>query len=210
MSDAAPTVARRFNLSLVQGVLAILLIISLVIGLASLYARLSANAGGGELHATAVRMANLMADEIREQADPRSNYETRMGITCQSKLAQQDAVARAVSCWQELVTQQLPNGSSHIRLDDSTEPPNYVIVVSWSEPGNGTASYVTRVARHNTKTVADASANASASSTASASASTSASTKANASSAASPSTNSASTTSASAPRTGSKPATPAR
>jgi Tfp pilus assembly protein PilV len=137
-------IAHQRGTSLIEGVLAVLLTASLVIGIATIYAGSEKTARGGRLHREAVELAEQMAKRIRSASDPRANFETRIGITCSGT---KDAIERTVACWQEQVATQLTNGSSGISLDTSTTPPEYIIVVNWAEPRTGTASYVMRVAR---------------------------------------------------------------
>jgi Tfp pilus assembly protein PilV len=146
MSSSANTllqVGRQRGMSLIQGVLAVLLVASLVIGIATIYAGSENTARGGRLHRDAVELADRMAEQIR-RGDPHADFETRIGVTCSKT---KDAIEQAVACWQEQVATQLTNGSSGIALDTSTTPAEYVITVNWSEPRTGTASYVMRVAK---------------------------------------------------------------
>ena len=137
------------GLTLVEGVLALLLLASLIIGIATLYAVSGKEKRGGQLHNQAVKLAKQMAAEIRSNQDARSDFETSIGATCSEKYPAKNSIAHDVACWQEQVGSQLTNGSSRISLDTSTVPAEYVIVVNWSEPRTGTASYVMRVAKPN-------------------------------------------------------------
>jgi hypothetical protein len=104
------------------------------------------------LHARAVELAQQMAASIGENGDGKANFETTLGATCNLSSQARGATEKntnhavnAVACWQDMVEQDLTNGSANISLDRSTVPAQYIIVVSWSEPRNGTASYVLRV-----------------------------------------------------------------
>lgn len=141
--------SRQHGLTLVEGVLAVLLLASLTIGIATLYAVSTKEERGGQLHKKAVTLAQQVAAEIGSNQDAHSDFETRIGATCSEKYADKNVIAHDVACWQEQVATQLTNGSSRISLDTSKVPPEYVIVVSWSEPRTGTASYVLRVTKPN-------------------------------------------------------------
>ena len=130
--------------TLLEVVLALLLISSVTIGIAALYQHSDQVAHGSHLHEEAENLARRIAGEIRQHGDVRGNYETRIGQTCKSSDKQAASVHR-VACWQEEVAARLTNGSSHIMLDTHFDPATYVIEVSWSEPGTGTASYVLQV-----------------------------------------------------------------
>jgi Tfp pilus assembly protein PilV len=131
------------GLTLIEGIFAVLILASCVIGITTLYTQRQNIARGGRLHESAVALAQEMANTIRNDTS-KHNYETTLGARCDHKtgLAQ---VTNLVACWQDQVEQELTNGSARISLDRSSLPAQYVIIVSWSEPRTGTASYVLRV-----------------------------------------------------------------
>ncbi len=142
--------SRQQAFTLLEAILAVLIVTSVGIGIAALYVRSDKLAHGDKLHQRAVELTNTMAEQIRAHGDIRGNYETHIGQTCTSTTQARDKnsqtfVAHQVACWQEQVATQLANGSSRITLDARIMPPAYVIEVSWSEPRTGTASYVVRV-----------------------------------------------------------------
>ncbi len=137
--------APQRGLTMVETIVAILLIASCVIGIAAIYAERQNIARGGRLHERAVELAQEIAAHIRQDVSGNNNYETTLGATCNSALSKSDNPTNTVACWQDAVEQDLTNGSARISLDHNTVPAQYVIVVSWSEPRSGTASYVLRV-----------------------------------------------------------------
>jgi hypothetical protein len=130
---------------MVEIIVALLLITSCVIGIAAIYAQRQNIARGGRLHERAVELAQQIAGHIRQDGNTGNNFETKLGATCNSELSKSDNATNLVACWQDSVEQDLTNGSARISLDRNTVPAQYVIVVSWSEPRTGTASYVLRV-----------------------------------------------------------------
>jgi len=140
---------RQHAFTLLEAVLAVLIVISVGIGIAALYVRSDKANHGAQLHQQAVELVDSMAREIRLRGDTKGNFETRIGITCAATAKDRDnersTIGHDVACWQEQVATQLANGSSRIELDTSVMPSVYVIEVSWSEPRTGTASYVVRV-----------------------------------------------------------------
>ena len=149
--------ARHQGVTLVEVVVALLLVASCTIGIATIYAQRQNIARGGRLHEHAIELAQQLAATIRDNSDGKRNFETRLGNTCKTppkestdKLNAQlqangSSAANTVACWQDRVEQELTNGSATISLDRNTVPAQYIIVVSWSEPRSGTASYVLRV-----------------------------------------------------------------
>ena len=136
-----------------ETIVALLLIASITIGIAAIYAQRQNIARGGRLHARAVELAQQMATSIGENGDGKTNFETTLGATCNLSTSQAsgttgkktNSAVNAVACWQDTVEQELTNGTANISLDRSIVPAQYIIVVSWSEPRSGTASYVLRV-----------------------------------------------------------------
>jgi type IV pilus assembly protein PilV len=134
--------------TLVDALVALLVLTMGFIGIASLYAERIRPGSGGPLHATAVELAQTIAAAIRANRDPGAIYENAMGVVCKPAGLAKKPEARAaneVACWQDDVEKALPNGSGFISLDTTVVPSAYTVTVSWSEPGARTASYVERV-----------------------------------------------------------------
>ena len=137
--------SKQSGLTLIEGIFAVLILASCVIGVATLYTQRQNVVRGGRLHERAVQLAQEIAAQIRSEGNPKRNYETILGAQCEAKDSKATSATSVVACWQDKVEQDLTNGSARISLDRSTLPAQYVIIVSWSEPRTGTASYVLRV-----------------------------------------------------------------
>lgn len=138
-------ILKSSGITLRKNILIALFMTSCVIGIASLYAQRQNIVRGGRLHERAVQLAQEIAAKIRIDANIKHNYETILGANCDPKSSKTGNATAIVACWQDKVEQQLTNGSARIWLDHTTLPAQYVIIVSWSEPKTGTASYVLRV-----------------------------------------------------------------
>jgi Tfp pilus assembly protein PilV len=153
MPTTQHTGKHQTGVTLLDTIVALLLLASCTIGIAAIYAERQNIARGGRLHEQAVKLAQQMATTIRENSDGSTSFETALGATCDAKSNQTSKSsskkskpnANAVACWQDNVEQDLTNGTATISLDRSSVPAQYVIIVSWSEPRSGTASYVMRV-----------------------------------------------------------------
>jgi Tfp pilus assembly protein PilV len=153
MPTTLHTRRHQTGLTLVETIVALLLIASCTIGIAAIYAQRQNIARGGRLHEHAVALAQQMATSIRDNNEGATNFETTLGATCNNQSSRSSDSSKKknnhavniVACWQDAVEQELTNGSANISLDRSSVPAQYIIVVSWSEPRSGTASYVLRV-----------------------------------------------------------------
>lgn len=137
-----------YGFTIIEILVALLVVSAGIIGVAALYAdRVHANTEA-ELHVHAVKLAEEMATRITANQAGRIGYLGTIGVICDKaakpKLAQ-DAAAIEASCWQDEVEQELPSGLGSITRDTTTNPIAYVVAVSWSAPESGTASYVLRV-----------------------------------------------------------------
>jgi len=154
MNTANPTLhqaraARAASGFSVLEILVALIVIGLgVIGVAALYTEGVETTARTDPRTIAAELAETIAVSIRRNSEGRRGYARVMGIVCnpaaQPKAADRQAEQEA-ACWQDRVGQRLPSGSGTITRDISTNPPTYVIAVSWTVPNAGTASYVIRV-----------------------------------------------------------------
>lgn len=130
-------------------VLAAVLVIAIgLIGIASLYGEAVQTELQTEPRAQAAQLAEFMADRVSANAAGRSGYASVIGVLCESeskKRRPHDEAAQEAACWQDEVERKLPNGTGSITRDATTNPPTYVVAVSWSAAGEGAASYVVRV-----------------------------------------------------------------
>jgi type IV pilus modification protein PilV len=138
--------SRGFNI--VEILAALLVIAVAIVGIAALYSDQTHIPADARLPLLAAELAEQMADRIRATSEGRDGFATTVGVICNStkkiKLPQ-DQAALTAACWEDEVERSLPSGLGSIWRDTSVTPASYVVAVSWSAPGTGAASYVTRV-----------------------------------------------------------------
>lgn len=138
--------ARGFN---VVEILAALLVMAVgIVGIAALYSDQTHIPADARMPLRAAELADQMAEKIRATADGREGFATTVGVICSEKAktkSAQDKAAQIAACWEDEVESSLPSGLGSISRDTSMNPASYVVAVSWSAPGTGAASYVTRV-----------------------------------------------------------------
>jgi type IV pilus assembly protein PilV len=146
---AAWNTSRRLHGFTIVEVLAALLVMAVgIIGIAALYSDQVQTNPEAQLHHEAAELAQQIASRIRATKQGQAGFATTIGVLCdqQSKLVlPQDVAAREAACWEDEVERKLPSGLGTITRDTLTNPPTYVIAVSWSVADTGTASYVIRV-----------------------------------------------------------------
>jgi type IV pilus assembly protein PilV len=144
--DTRPPRERGFTL--VEIVVALLIIAIALLGISALYVEHTETAREAEPRIRAAELAEQMAQRIRANAAGRTGYANVVGVVC-NKTAQpkraEDAAALEAACWSEQVASELPSGLGSIARDTSTTPETYVVAVSWSPAQGGAASYVIRV-----------------------------------------------------------------
>lgn len=131
---------RQKGFSLVEVLIALIILSVGMLGIASLFVN-SMQAGRTSMFRHhAVTLAGDVADRIR--ANPRAgvSYVAKPG-------ANNNCVAGGVDCseaemamndillWQQQAANTLPNGDVTILFDNAVNPPMYTISVTWSEPG---------------------------------------------------------------------------
>ncbi|HEV8330254.1 MAG TPA: type IV pilus modification protein PilV [Steroidobacteraceae bacterium] len=146
---AVRNLVRRLHGFTIVEVLAALLVMAVgIIGIAALYSDQVQTNPEAQLHREAAELAEQIANRIRSTKEGHAGFATTIGVLCdqQSKLVlPQDIAAREAACWEDEVERKLPSGLGTITRDTLTNPPTYVIAVSWSVADAGTASYVIRV-----------------------------------------------------------------
>ena len=146
--------ARGFTIA---EVFAALLVMAVgIIGIAALYSDQVQTNPEAQLHREAATLAEQIAERIRETKEGHAGFATTIGVLCEQQrkpTVPQDIAAREAACWEDEVERRLPSGLGTITRDTLTNPPTYVIAVSWSAPAAGTASYVIRVTVPGEKTV---------------------------------------------------------
>lgn len=144
MTMKVRTSAGQRGFSLVEVLIALIIMSVGMLGIAGLYVQ-SMQAGRTSLFRHhAVTLASDVADRIR--ANPRA------GIAYTGFGANNNCVGGGVDCgdtamaandiflWDQQATDSLPNGDITILFDDSVVPPLYTITVAWDEP-RGPLSY---------------------------------------------------------------------
>jgi len=138
--------ARGFN---VVEILAALLVMAVaIVGIAALYSDQTHIPADARMPLRAAELADQMAEKIRVTPDGREGFATTVGVICSEKAktkSAQDKAAQVAACWEDEVENSLPSGLGSISRDTAMTPASYVVAVSWSAPGTGAASYVTRV-----------------------------------------------------------------
>nr|WP_298723953.1 hypothetical protein [uncultured Steroidobacter sp.] len=138
--------ARGFNI--VEILAALLVMAVAIVGIAALYSDQTHIPADARLPLRAAELAEQMAERIRATPEGRDGFATTVGVVCNDKAkprTPQDKAAQIAACWEDEVESSLPSGLGSISRDTSMTPASYVVAVSWSAPGTGAASYVTRV-----------------------------------------------------------------
>jgi len=134
--------------TLVEILVALLIIGIAIIGIAALYTDTTGNARESEPRLRAAELAEQIAARINANPAGRTGYASVVGVVCdrdaKPKRAEDSAAVEA-ACWHDEVAEQLPSGTGSVTRDTTTTPPTYVIAVSWSPQEGGAASYVIRV-----------------------------------------------------------------
>lgn len=147
-SIPAPALARALSGFTLVEVLAALAVVAIgLIGVAALYGEALQTEQSDEPRAQAARLAQDMIERINRNGEARAGYASVVGVLCTTENRDRrplTAASQEAACWQDEVERQLPNGSGAIRRDLTTNPPTYVVSVSWSAPGSGASSYVVR------------------------------------------------------------------
>lgn len=133
---------KQTGFSLVEVLIALVIMSVGMLGIAGLYVHSMQAGRTSMLRHHAVTLAGDVADRIR--ANPRAGiaYEgPGLNGSCVSGVVSCDDVAMAghdILLWQQQATDTLPDGAVDITFDDSGNPPDYIINVTWSEPGSTT------------------------------------------------------------------------
>ena len=141
-------VSRSRGFTIAEVFAALLVMAVGIIGIAALYSDQVQTNPEAQLHRQAATLAEQIAERIRETKEGHAGFATTIGVLCEQRSTPklpQDLAAREAACWEDDVERKLPSGLGTITRDMLTNPPTYVIAVSWSAPDAGTASYVIRV-----------------------------------------------------------------
>jgi hypothetical protein len=135
-------------MTLVELLAAVAVVAVAIIGIAALYSGEKDPAQPQSPRLQAAQLAEKIALRIEQDAGGRAGYASVVGVLCNAPVRSKrvdDAAAREAACWHDEVEAQLPNGMGTIVRDATTNPPTFVIAVSWSAAQTGAASYVLRV-----------------------------------------------------------------
>lgn len=136
------------GLTLTETVTALALLGIGVLCIATVYLERTQAAPAVLLHSKASRLAAEMAERMKSHRAGAVHFDNPVGVRCNSRLdnaTPQQAATNDIACWQDKVARTLPNGSGAIAHDSQSTPPAYLITVSWTPAGSGTASYLLRV-----------------------------------------------------------------
>jgi type IV pilus modification protein PilV len=140
---------RQRGFNIVEILAALLVMAVAIVGIAALYSDQTHIPADARLPLRAAELAEQMAERIRATAEGRDGFATTVGVICNEKKIRkpspQDKAAQIAACWEDEVESSLPSGLGSISRDTAMTPASYVVAVSWSAPGTGAASYVTRV-----------------------------------------------------------------
>ncbi|MGI9202250.1 MAG: type IV pilus modification protein PilV [Woeseiaceae bacterium] len=142
---ASSTRHRHNGFSLVEVLIALVVLSVGMLGVAGLYVQSMQASRTSMLRHHAVILAGDVADRIR--ANPRA------GVAYQGSGRDNDCVSGFVNCdesamaghdillWKQQAAESLPDGDVQITFDESGDLPTYLIVVIWSEPGSLTPPF---------------------------------------------------------------------
>ncbi len=125
--------------SLVESLVALVVMSIGMMGIAALYVE-SLRAGRTAIFRTqAVNLASDMADRIRSNATgqvayagaPANNNCVAAGLSCTPT----QMAAHDVLLWQQDVVNMMPAGVGNVQFNGGTAPPTYTISVTWTEVG---------------------------------------------------------------------------
>ena len=134
------TPSNEFGFSLVEALVALVVLSVGMIGIAALHGQSLRAARTAQYRSLAIILASDMADRIRLNrlgqagymvAAANSGCDPAGGATC----APAAMAAYDLWVWNQGVTQGLPGGATQVQFNAGTNPPTYTITVSWAEVG---------------------------------------------------------------------------
>jgi type IV pilus assembly protein PilV len=150
---------RSEGFSLVEVLVALVILAIGMLGIASLYVESLRAGRSALLRSQAVILVSDMADRIRANPAGKAAYTKgeddtgTLNATCNAATAgctSAQMAARDIALWQQVVDDRnddpaagrlaLPNGRGTIVVDTTTTPATYVVTVSWAETGETTPS----------------------------------------------------------------------
>ncbi len=130
---------RQLGFNLVEVLIALIIMSVGMLGIAGLYVQ-SLQAGRTSMFRHhAITLAGDVADRIRANPGGGATYEgTGADNNCVGGTADCTAAEMAeedILLWEQQADDTLPNGDVAVDHDDSVDPAEYTITISWDEPG---------------------------------------------------------------------------
>lgn len=133
------TIRKHSGFSLVEVLIALVIMSVGMLGIAGLYVESMQAGRTSSFRHNAVTIASDVADRIRANPAGAVDYEGVGGnnncvlgnVDCNP----QQMAANDIDLWKTQAAATLPTGDVTITFDDTVNPPEYTIVVSWTEAG---------------------------------------------------------------------------
>lgn len=148
-SSVAPTGRRIRGFTLLEAMVALVVLSVGMLGIAALHGQSLAANRSAQLRTQAVNLAGDMADRIRVNrlggaayagAAENNECDRQSGDGCTPA----QMAAHDLFVWQAQVARLLPNGAGSVAYA-GTDPPTYTITVSWTEPGEDTLTHTVMI-----------------------------------------------------------------
>ncbi|MGI9221134.1 MAG: type IV pilus modification protein PilV [Woeseiaceae bacterium] len=138
-AHAISTPRQRKGFSLVEVLIALVVLSVGMLGVAGLYVQSMQASRTSMLRHHAVILAGDVADRIRANPNAGAAYQgSGRDNDCVSGFVNCDETAMAgqdILAWKQQAAEALPDGDVQVTFDASGDLPTYLIVVIWSEPG---------------------------------------------------------------------------